>query len=87
MRRDLEINGYVVAQLPNRPLLGALLALVVAALTNDGSTAHDLARAFFYVGLAVWAYLELAEGVNGWRRLLGFAGIVFVVLSMAAAFA
>lgn len=79
---DLEINGYVVAQFPNPPLILALFGLVASWLLGDGSTAHAVARAIFYVGLTIWAYLELAEGVNAFRRVLGAAALAWLVFSL-----
>ena len=75
--------SFPVLQLPNPPLLIALAALLVAALT-DGSV-HAYARAAFYAALAAWAWEELADGVSWARRALGAAGLVFVVLRVGAA--
>lgn len=79
---DLKIKGYVVAQVPNLPLTIALLAIVAGWILNEGSTAFSVARAIFFTGFTIWAYLELAEGVNGFRRLLGAAGLAYVVVSL-----
>ena len=70
-------------QPPNLPLWIALGALLVAAVT-DG-TLHAYARAVFYVALTAWAWEEVTSGVNWARRLLGAAGLVFVVLRVGAA--
>lgn len=86
-RRDFAINGYVVAQFPNAPLLVALLAALAGMLVDDGSTADDVARSIFYVGLTVWAWEEADSGVNGFRRALGVAGLAFVVVRVAQGFA
>ena len=75
--------SFPLLQAPNAPLLVALAGLLVAAVT-DGS-AHAYARAVFYAALAVWAWEELASGVNWARRVLGAAGLVFVVLRIGAA--
>jgi hypothetical protein len=75
--------SFPILQFPNAPLLVALAALVVAALT-DGSV-HAYARAAFYTALAAWAWEELAGGVSWARRVLGAAGLVFVVLRVGAA--
>jgi hypothetical protein len=42
-------------------------------------------RATFYTGLAAWAWLELSDGANAFRRLLGAGGLVFVVVRVAQA--
>jgi hypothetical protein len=72
-----------VVQFPNAPLLAALAALIVAAVT-EGS-AHAYARALFYAALAAWAWEELATGTNWARRAIGAAGLVFVVLKVGTA--
>jgi hypothetical protein len=88
--RDLWHRGqrgwpasFPVAQFPNAPLLVALAALIVSALT-DGSV-HAYARAAFYTALAAWAWEELAGGANWVRRALGLGGLVYVVVKVAAA--
>ena len=72
-----------VVQFPNAPLLVALAGWVLAA-TTDG-TAHDVGRAVFCAGLAVWAWLELTSGVNRVRRVMGAAGLVLVAFQVARA--
>jgi hypothetical protein len=74
---------FQLLQFPNAPLFVALGAWLVAAL-SDGSV-HAYARAVFYVGLAAWAWGELASGVNWVRRALGAAGLVYVVIKVGAA--
>lgn len=74
---------YPLVQAPNLPLALALGAWVVATLT-DGSV-HDYARATFYVALAAWAWEELTGGVNLFRRVVGAAGLVYVVVKVAEA--
>ena len=54
-------------QLPNAPLWVGLGGGVVAAVIDDG-VVHDGARIVGTAGLAVWAVLELAQGVNWFRR-------------------
>jgi hypothetical protein len=83
MKGDLKIRGYTVAQFPNVPLGAALVALVASWILSSGSTAHAFARAVFYVGLGVWAWLELSDGVNGFRRVLGAAGLAWVLVSLS----
>lgn len=75
--------SFPVVQVPNPPLLGALVAWLVAAVSHG--SVHAYARAAFYVGLAAWAWLELADGTNWARRVLGAAGLVYVVVKIGAA--
>jgi hypothetical protein len=74
---------YPLAQAPNAPLAAALTGALVAALTTG--SVHAYARATFYVGLAAWAWEELADGVNVARRALGAVGLVYVVVKVATA--
>ena len=82
---DLTIKGYVVGQFPNAPLLVALAAALAGALLEDGSTAADISRVVFYGALGGWAFLEATDGVNGFRKALGIAGLGFVVVRVVQA--
>lgn len=84
--RDLKINGYVVAQFPNAPLLVALAAALASMFLDDGTATADVAKSVFYVGLSIWAYEEATAGVNQFRRGLGVAGLLFVVIRVAHGF-
>jgi hypothetical protein len=75
---------FPVVQLPNPPLLLALAAWLVAALTTG--TTHAYSRATFYTGLAVWAWAEAASGVNWFRRALGVGGLLYVIAKLGVAF-
>jgi hypothetical protein len=75
--------SFPVAQFPNAPLAAALAGILVERLT-EGRT-HAYAQAVVSVGLGVWAYGELTEGVNWFRRLLGGAGLVYVLVRLGMA--
>ena len=77
-------KGYPIAQFPNPPLLIGLLALLLRYLTS-GALADALA-AIAYVFIGVWAYLELTAGVNLFRRVLGLAGLIYIVVVIAQRF-
>jgi hypothetical protein len=74
---------FRLLQVPNAPLLVALGAWLLAALTNG--SLHAYARAAFYAGLAAWAWGELVDGSNWVRRALGATGFVYVVGKVGAA--
>ena len=74
-------RGFAIAQFPNAPLLVAFAGWGLAAAA--AGTAHDVGRAVFTVGLAVWAWQEAASGVNWFRRLLGAGVLVWLVVSLA----
>ncbi len=77
-------KGYPIAQFPNPPLLIGLLALLLRYLTS-GALA-DAFAAIAYVFIGVWAYLELTAGVNLFRRVLGLAGLIYIVVVIAQRF-
>ncbi len=74
---------FVVVQFPNLPLIVALIAGVVGGQSR-GST-HAYATSVAYLALGVWAYLELVEGVNRFRRLLGLAFAISTTVHLALA--
>ena len=39
-----------------------------------------------YVAIAIWAYLQLTAGVNLFRRALGLAGLVYIVVVISQRF-
>ena len=82
VKGDLKIRGYTVGQFPNAPFIFGMVGLVASWILSSGSTGYALARAIFYVGLAVWAWLEMSDGVNGFRRVLGAGGLIFVLASL-----
>jgi hypothetical protein len=73
---------FPVAQFPNVPLLLALAGWVLAEASD--ATAHDVGRAVFTVGLAVWAWQEAVDGVNWFRRLVGAGALVWTVARLAS---
>jgi hypothetical protein len=68
---------FPVAQFPNLPLLLAFAGWGLA--TEAVGAAHDVGRAVFTIGLAVWAWEEAVAGVNWFRRLLGAGALVWIV--------
>lgn len=75
--------SFPLAQFPNAPLLVAAGGWAVAAATDD--QVHAYARAVFYAGLTAWAWEELTDGANWFRRSLGAAGLVYVVAKVGQA--
>jgi hypothetical protein len=70
-------------QFPNLPLIVAFLAGETAVFLHGD--AHLYARSVSYLGMTIWAYEELANGVNWFRRLLGAAYAVIMVVRVAHA--
>jgi hypothetical protein len=76
-------KSFPIVQFPNAPLIvGFLAGLLASHLHGD---AHDYTRAIAYLATGLWAYLELTEGVNWFRNLLGLAYVVSTVVHLALA--
>lgn len=75
--RDSEGN-IVIAQMPNLPVLVGLTATFLQFIIPSGS----IQTAFDWIGfgaLFTWAWQELFEGVNYFRRGLGLVSLVGIV--------
>lgn len=72
---------FPIVQFPNAPLILAFLAGAVA--THLHGVSRNYATAAEYVAMIVWAYEELARGVNWVRRLLGLVYMVVMILRVA----
>ncbi len=70
-----------IAQFPNAPLLAAIAAWIVGHFTSG--SVHDAASAVFYVALSCFAWWEVTDGANNFRRVMGAAVLLFVVVSLA----
>jgi hypothetical protein len=80
--RDVKLGGYTVAQTPNGPVLIATAAGVAARRSTNPRT-RDVATGLYFAALVVWAWLELSDGVNLLRRLLGAATLAYVAFEVA----
>ena len=80
--RDSDGN-IVIAQMPNLPIIvwitASLLKLVFT--TGEINTALD---ALAFGSLFTWAWLELFQGVNYFRRALGLGVLIGVMVSRTA---
>lgn len=72
---------FVLVQLPNLPLIVAITASVVARLADGAVAAY--ADALGRLALAVFAYLELTDGANALRRLIGATIMAYLVYRLA----
>ena len=84
--RQLTRSGwprdFPIAQLPNPPLLVAIVGWLVGALASG--EVHRAGRAVFYIGISVWAWEELTAGVNWFRRLIGAGLLVWLAAQIAS---
>jgi hypothetical protein len=70
-------------QFPNLPLIIAFLAGQAGRLLDH--SAHPYAASVSYLAMTIWAYEELAHGVNWFRRLLGLAFVILLTVRVAHA--
>jgi hypothetical protein len=73
-------SRFVLIQFPNAPLIVALAGSVLSR-AMDGRLG-DYGDAIGRLGLAVFAYLELTDGANWFRRLLGAVVGIMLVISL-----
>jgi hypothetical protein len=71
---------YPIFQFPNKPLIAAMLAGGVSRATH-GATARG-AASVAAVAQLVWAYEEITDGANGFRRVLGVAGAAWAAAEL-----
>jgi hypothetical protein len=74
---------FPLVQFPNDALIVAFIAGQLAATLHGAG--HADARAVSYLAMTIWAYEELAHGVNWFRHLLGLTYIVSTAVHLAAA--
>lgn len=69
---------YVIAEVPNWPLLTFMIALILSITIYPGVT-----QKFFsivaYLALVFWGFLEWRTGRSRFRKLLGILGVLGVV--------
>lgn len=71
--RDSEGN-IVIAQPPNLPVLAGVAAAILQSLLPSGQL-QMAAELFAFGALFTWAWQELFDGVNYFRRTLGLIGL------------
>ncbi|MEH2326228.1 MAG: hypothetical protein V7K32_22245 [Nostoc sp.] len=76
--RDNEGN-IVIAQMPNLPLIVWIVTSLLTLIFTSGkiNTLLDLVA---YGSLFTWAWLELFQGVNYFRRALGLAVLISLIV-------
>ena len=76
-------RSYPIVQFPNAPLILAFASGLLAHHSHGRE--HAYAQAGSYLAMAIWAYLELFQGVNAFRRLLGLAYTISTAVHLANA--
>ena len=76
--RDSE-GKIVVAQMPNLPILVGSAAILLQSILPEGKIGAALDLVAFGA-LFTWAWQELFEGVNYFRRALGSIALVILIV-------
>jgi hypothetical protein len=73
-------NGnIVIAQMPNPPLIVWIVTSLLSLIITSG-TINTVLDVVADGSLFTWAWLELFEGVNYFRRALGIAVLIGIIL-------
>jgi hypothetical protein len=76
---------FPIVQFPNLPLIIAFLAGEAGQFVHGAE--HTYTASVSYLAMTIWAYEELSHGVNWFRRLLGIAYAIIMVVRVAHAIA
>jgi hypothetical protein len=74
---------FPIVQFPNLPLIVAFLAGEAGRFVHGAE--HTYTASVSYLAMTIWAYEELAHGVNWFRHLLGFAYAIIMIVRVAHA--
>ena len=77
--RDRQSGRTVIVQRPNIPLLAWFVATALGWFLHG--TAHTIVNGLGALVLVIWAGLEVVRGVNPWRRTLGAAVLVLMLVT------
>jgi hypothetical protein len=81
MFRNRRTGRLTVVQWPNIPLAAYLLATAIHIVFRSSTVVSTVVAVVASVALAIWAVLEIAWGVNPFRRGLGSVVLILVVVS------
>jgi hypothetical protein len=76
-------RSYPIVQFPNAPLILAFASGLLAHHSHGRE--HSYAQPVSYLSIAIWANLELFQGVNALRRVLGLAYTISTIVHLASA--
>lgn len=74
-------GNIVLFQPPNAPILAWLIAMLASHIT--AGTLELFCKLVAFGALFTWAWLELFNGVNYFRRCIGAAILILIVVSAA----
>jgi hypothetical protein len=74
-------SRFPIVQFPNAPLIAAFVAGQTAQMVHGAP--HAYLVSIGYLATTVWAYEEMARGVNWFRRLLGLVFAIVLIIRVA----
>jgi hypothetical protein len=74
---------FPIVQFPNLPLIVAFVAGEATKFVQGSG--HSFAESVSYLAMTIWAYEELVDGINWFRRALGLAYVIILVVRVAHA--
>ncbi|AUS99867.1 hypothetical protein CLI64_05390 [Nostoc sp. CENA543] len=77
--RDSDGN-IVIAQMPNLPLIVWVVTSLLALVFTNGQI-NTVLEVVANGSLFTWAWMELFQGVNYFRRTLGFVVLIALIAS------
>ncbi|MEH2442765.1 hypothetical protein [Nostoc sp.] len=77
--RDSDGN-IVIAEMPNLPLIVWIATTLLALIFTNGKI-NTVLEVLANGSLFTWAWLELFQGVNYFRRALGLAVFIGIIVS------
>jgi hypothetical protein len=69
---------YVIAEVPNWPLLTFMIALIISLIVYPGPV-QKFFSVLAYLALFFWGFLEWRAGRSRFRKLLGILGMLGVI--------
>lgn len=77
-RHKAKTDHIVLWQTPNLPIFVWLAATILGKLIEQG-TPHKILGVVAFGAIFTWAWLELTDGTNYFRRALGLAVLIFSI--------
>lgn len=71
-------GAYVIAEVPNWPLLTFMVAIVLAVISNPGGF-QQIMTVISYIAITYWGFKEWQGGRSRFRKLLGILCLLAVV--------
>jgi hypothetical protein len=82
--RSRDTGKIALAQFPNVPLWGFILAMLLRWTLPFGPQGRQVIGAVALGFLTWWSLDEIVRGVNPWRRFLGATVLAFIAVAIVS---